>query len=239
MMNTGFRIHSVFYFNFLESLLHHYLETYKSVNFIQIGANDGKRFDPIYEFVKYNGTRVKGYVVEPVKDYYEDLCANYKNHPNIMPLNVAIHNTLQETSIYKVGKAFESMVPEFALGIASFDKNHHKKTHIPSEYIIEEKVKCMSLEIMIETYQIKQLDVLILDAEGYDYEILMQIDYKKVTPAIIHFEHGLKTGTMTKNQFDELKVVLQSNNYQLFVDTGDVTAYKLDIFFNTASVENS
>ena len=236
LLNKGFRIQNVYYFDFLQSLLYQYLKKNKKIKFIQIGANDGKRFDPIYEFVKHNKDAVVGYVIEPIKDYYNDLCVNYKDFPKIKPLNFAIHNTLQSTKIYKVGKEFEALVPEFALGIASFDKDHHKKTKIPSEYIVEETVDCISLETMLTQYKVNMLNLLILDAEGYDYEILKGIDFNKTSPEILHFEHGLKAGTMKKGQFMELKNLLNQNNYQLFISESDVTAFKVDIMFNPDSV---
>lgn len=125
----------MYHFNFLNSLLYQFIKKNKELNFIQIGANDGKRFDPIHEFIKYNKHFVEGLVVEPVKDYYNQLCETYKEYPKIKPLNLAIHNSLKKTFIFKVGKEFEAKVPEFALGIASFDNEHHKKTNIASKYI--------------------------------------------------------------------------------------------------------
>lgn len=227
----GFKLNNIFYFNYLESILYQYILKYKKINFIQIGANDGKRFDPIHEFIKYNKANVSGYVVEPVNDYFIDLCKTYKDYPNITPLKLAIHNTLSETIIYKIAKEYEKKVPEFALGIASFNSDHHIKTNIPSEFLIEEKVKCLSFNDLMDKYNIKDLNLLVLDTEGYDYNILMNIDFDKVSPSIIHFEHGLKSGTMTMEQFEELKTLLYKKDYQIFVSEADVTAIKTLLFY--------
>lgn len=231
MLKKGFKINNVFYFNFLESILYQYILKYKSINFIQIGANDGKRFDPIYEFIKYNKNSIHGYVLEPVGDYFLDLCKNYEKYSNIVPLNFAIHNDLSETSIYRVSKEYEERVPEFALGIASFNRYHHEKTKIPSEFIVEERVRCISIKDLVSSYNIKNLDLLVIDTEGYDYEILINIDFNLISPSIIHFEHGLKSKTMTNEQFLKLKTVFYENDYQLFVSEGDVTAIKTFLFY--------
>ncbi|WET01233.1 FkbM family methyltransferase [Flavobacterium sp. YJ01] len=230
ILKKGFRFSNVFYFNFLESALYQFLLKNKNINFIQIGANDGKRFDPIYEFIKYNKANVRGFVVEPVSDYFRDLCNNYKEYPNIVPLNYAIHNDLTEATIYKIAKEYESSVPEFALGIASFDPNHHLKTNIPKEFLTEEKVKCLSMLALIEKYDIKDVDLLILDTEGYDYYILKSIDFDKISPSIIHFEHGLNSNTMAIEQFEDLKELFYKKGYQLFVEKGDVIAIKTLLF---------
>jgi FkbM family methyltransferase len=227
----GFRINNIFYFNYLESLLYQYILKYKSINFIQIGANDGKRFDPIHEFITYNKDNISGYVIEPIYDYFMELCDTYKDYPNIKPLNFAIHNDLSEAIIYKVAKEFEGIVPEFALGIASFDQNHHKKTNIPSKFLLEEKVKCMSISDLMECYSVVDVNLLVLDTEGYDYNILINIDFNIIAPSIIHFEHGLKSGTMSIDQFEELKTLFNKNDYQLFVNETDVTAIKTFLFY--------
>ena len=56
--------------------------------FVQIGANDGVRFDNLYNFVTNNNC--KGLVVEPIKDYFERLALNYRDYPDIIPVNVAV-----------------------------------------------------------------------------------------------------------------------------------------------------
>jgi FkbM family methyltransferase len=235
-LKRGYRIQSVYRFNFLDSLLYQYLRKYKKINFIQIGANDGKRFDPIHEFIIINKHDVSGLVLEPVNNYYTNLCETYKNYPRIKPMNLAIHNTLKETSIYKIGKEFEEKVPEFALGVASFNNKHHLRTNIPSKYIVEEKVNCISLNKLFETNSIEKLSLLVIDTEGYDYEILTNINFDILSPDILHFEHGLKSGTMSVNQFKEVKKLLKTNKYQLFIEEANATAYKSDILLAPLSM---
>lgn len=231
LLKRKFKVNNVFNFNFFEDVLYQLIKKKNTVSFIQIGANDGKRFDPIYEFIKYNANKIQGFVIEPVKDYYQQLEITYKDFPLVKPLHYAIHNNLKETVIYKVGKQFESEVPEFALGIASFDKDHHKKTNIPSKFIVTESVKCKSLQEIIKEHKIEGLDILLLDTEGYDYEILTNINFDEISPSVIRFEHGLASGTMQNKQFEKLKQLLNYNDYQLIVDASDVTAIKTMLLY--------
>ena len=56
------------------------------------------------------------------------------------------------------------------------------------EWIATEDVKCVSLDSLLVKYNINNIDLLIIDAEGYDYEII------KAIPFIIRclpFETGL------------------------------------------------
>ncbi len=48
---------------------------------IQIGANDGSRFDELNIFIKKY--KIKSILVEPINEYFEDLKKNYKNIQNL------------------------------------------------------------------------------------------------------------------------------------------------------------
>lgn len=78
LLKKQFRLENVFNFNFFNQLLYLVLKKNKQIKYVQIGANDGVRFDLMYQFLKYNSAVTEGLVVEPVKDYYNDLVMNYK-----------------------------------------------------------------------------------------------------------------------------------------------------------------
>jgi hypothetical protein len=58
------------------------------VFFVQIGANDGKTEDYLYDFVCRGGWR--GILVEPVRPVFEKLQRNYRDVPDLTFENVAI-----------------------------------------------------------------------------------------------------------------------------------------------------
>ncbi len=213
-----------------ESFLYRHLAVHKTLTFLQIGANDGKMNDPIYDFNIKNKDTVMGYVLEPLPDIYELLVKNYKDCHNIKPFNLAIHSTESEMYLHRVHPKFTSAVPLFARGIASFDKNHWKKTTlIPNEKFMEEvKVKCISFTEFIKSNSIKHLDLLLLDTEGYDYEIIMSIDFKKIKPKIIRFEHGVRNNIMSPEKFLKVCEYLNSKGYQIIAESYDATAYHIN-----------
>ena len=55
---------------------------------VQIGSNDGKRFDQLNLFLKKYKTRA--ILVEPVKEYFNKLKLNYNNQKHIVFENIAI-----------------------------------------------------------------------------------------------------------------------------------------------------
>ena len=68
--------------------------------FVQIGANDGVRFDSLYSFVTNHSC--SGIVVEPLPDMFARLRTNYADYPQIIPVNKAIHETARTLSLFRV-----------------------------------------------------------------------------------------------------------------------------------------
>lgn len=213
-----------------ESFLYRHLAVHKSLTFIQIGANDGVMNDPIYQFNIDNKSVVSGFALEPLPDVYMKLVENYRESSNIKTFNLAIHSNESEMILHRVNPKFSDKVPDFARGIASFNQDHWRKTTlVPDENYMEEvKVKCISFADFIKLNSIKIIDLLLLDTEGYDYEILMSIDFNSFRPKIIRFEHGVRNNIMPTEDFKNLCSYLNSFGYQIIAESYDATAYLLD-----------
>lgn len=213
-----------------ESFLCRHIEVHGTLSFVQIGANDGVMNDPIFKFIQNNKNRVSGFVLEPLPDIFSNLVTNYQAFPTIKPLNLAIHNTETEMLLYRVKPEHLSKVPAFAKGIASFDPNHWRKTSLvpDQDFMRSEIVKCISYSQLLKEYDIDEIDLLLIDTEGYDYEILMGMDFSDVKPRIIRFEHGLRDRVMPQSNFLEVVERLNSNGYQIIAESYDATAYLLD-----------
>ncbi|RYE29766.1 MAG: hypothetical protein EOP48_32405, partial [Sphingobacteriales bacterium] len=136
------------YFIPLEQLFYKFL--HKDFFFVQIGANDGVRFDPIYHLVTKE--KVNGVVLEPLSDLYKELVENYKNYPGILPVNKAVHANEKVMTLYRVNR--EKDYPEWTKGTASFKKDHHKLGNIKDADIIEERVQCFTWGELIKEYRI-------------------------------------------------------------------------------------
>jgi FkbM family methyltransferase len=213
-----------------ESFLYRHLAVHKKMTFLQIGANDGIMNDPIYQFNLENRDVVSGFVLEPLPDIFERLVENYKKCPGIKPFNLAIHSTQSEMVLHRVKQDRVSEVPEFSRGIASFDEDHWKKTELvpDADYMEQVKVKCISFADFMKSNAIGELDLLLIDTEGYDYEIIMSIDFTKVRPKIIRFEHGVRNNVMSPDDFMRVCTHLNSFGYQIIAESYDATAYLLE-----------
>lgn len=191
--------------------------------FVQIGANDGISFDPIYNLVTKE--KVRGIAIEPMPDIFVQLKKNYEKNPQVKLLNIAIHKDQNQMKLYRVDPQKKGY-PNWTKGTPSFNKSHHNLSNIPDCDIVEEIVKCISFDELIDKYSIKKIDLLQIDTEGYDSEIIKMIDFTKINPTIISFEHGMRQGIMNMAQFVECQNLLFQNNYNIIILDNDAIAYK-------------
>ena len=205
----------------------HFLDLYfslvKNPFFVQIGANDGYTGDPIYPFVtKYH---LRGICVEPQPDVFKKLQETYRKYPNVKCVNALIGEKLAPFYVVKKEVKTENNWI-FLSGAASFNKETIKgslKRHIrgdPENYIQEVNLPIISFEELVK--DIKKIDLLQIDAEGYDYEILKMMNFKKFSPQIINLE----SRHFSDKTREECERLLTNNGYQFFRDKSDTCAYK-------------
>jgi FkbM family methyltransferase len=188
-------------------------------SFVQIGANDGVEFDDLYEFVIQRSSR--GLVVEPLPDFYERLRFNYKQFPEIKPVRIAVHSTFDTCIIYRVDPERAHELKGWAAGIASLDKNHHKKLHIPSTYIVEETVPAKPLMGLLDDNGIEKIDLLQIDTEGFDAQVVSMIDFSRIVPTIIKFEHR----HLSKRDRSLTEAILSRQGYQIFHEKNNTVGF--------------
>ena len=220
------------YFDF-KKFIYSYSLNKNIINFVQVGGNDGVINDPIYDLCKKFPNKFYGHIFEPVTEYFNDLKINYNFSKNIRFYNLAIHNSLKSTIIHKVQKKYLNRVDNLAKGIASFEKDwwKTKSNFIKDPKMMEEvQVNCVDVNYITEKLNLDFIDVLIIDTEGYDYEILKNFDFNRIKPVIIHFEHGLRDNLMSKQQFTEIKNILIKNEYDFIYQNYDLTAYQMKNF---------
>ncbi|MFH6999063.1 FkbM family methyltransferase [Flavobacterium sp. FlaQc-57] len=199
--------------NFLEN------ETF---NFVQVGANDGISFDFLYDFVIKR--KSEGVVIEPVKEYFTELTYNYRAFPEIIKVNKAVHPTERLIVINKISPSAIQKYPDWVKGIASLDSEHHLKTGIDSNDIIQEEVKANSLmSILYHNLKNKKIDYFQVDTEGFDFEILKGLNFESYRPFMIKYE---KVNLKASDQ-NQLKVYLKRHGYFLFDEFGDTIAVNL------------
>jgi len=153
---------------------------------VQIGANDGLRFDNINKYIKQYKTN--SVLVEPIKEYFDQLKENYKDYENVFFENLAISVNNQINYLYKVKTEDLEKYGEHIKAISSYDFNHLIKHGVKKKHITKEIIKNISIKNLFEKYDF-DINLLFVDAEGYDAEIVIDLLKNSNFRPIIIFEY--------------------------------------------------
>lgn len=164
----------------------------EKISVVQIGSNDGVSGDPLFQHIKKNQLW-EVLFVEPVPYVFTQLKQNYGNASRFTFENAGINKDGTNQTFYSVGKkAFSenpNLDPKYNQ-IGSFDKDQVLKlsqSHI-DDYIEGIEVNCLTINQLFQKNNIETLDLLHIDAEGYDWKVLSQLNLNKFQPTIISFE---------------------------------------------------
>jgi FkbM family methyltransferase len=205
----------------LDFVIAHLMLTEPAPFFVQIGANDGISNDPLHKFVTRFGW--KGILLEPVPSIFAILERTYKNYPNVKLINAALAERDGRRTMYTV-RVDDSTSPG-ASQLSSLKREqllkHQESITDVSSRIEEQVVECISFATLLQQAETAKVDLLQIDAEGYDFAILNLIDFKQTRPSIIAYEHA----HMSKEEEEETAAKLVGEGYQLARGQLDTVAY--------------
>jgi FkbM family methyltransferase len=199
----------------------------KIENFLQIGSNDGEKNDPIWPLLKKY--ILKGILVEPFENNFIKLVSNYSSQIPYSStfffeqVGISSENQIQEFYYVKDIKQFE---PDWYDQIGSFDKATFFKNIdvVPalSDRVGIKSIECVTVDQILTKHSFTKIDLIHIDAEGYDYKILKSIDFKKWQPKFLLFE----TDWMTNYEVKDLERFLRNEGYSLYYEGIDCIAIK-------------
>jgi len=190
--------------------------------FIGIGANDGVTHDPLYPFVRNFGWR--GIMVEPIPEAFAALQRNYAGYGDVTLIQAAVGASDGTGTIYTV----EASDPESMMMTlhSSFSRDmllRGKRWHPRLEArIVEREVPVLSLTTLVTKARGQAIDVLKIDAEGYDLEILKSVDLLNLSPRLILAEHA----NLSRGQKIQMADILLDCGYRIAMTSLDMLGYK-------------
>ena len=173
-------------------------------------------------------------LVEPVPHNISAIKENLKEFKNIHLEPVAVASVRETKDFFFVkATSINKLKKHWASGIGSFNKNH-LLNHRTKRFLIEEDdidkipIKTVKFEDLIEKYSITEIDKILIDVEGYEYEILRDMDLKKVRINSILFEYKHFDGYQkTGEKLEEILKKFEENNYKTSkVDEENILAIK-------------
>jgi len=199
------------------------------VDFIQVGANDGLRWDPVRRFILRDDWR--GVLVEPLYPVYKMLIENYayKKRGGLFFENCVVSDQNDEhIDFWSYSNEFLDPLPIekklYYLRASSLYRDHVKnfldKSDNMDNAVVSYKTRCMTLRVLIDKYfPSQQLDLVFVDAEGHDDYVIRTIDFDRCKPKAIFYEsHNLGTRS------EELADYLSQKGYDITNLVGDTVA---------------
>jgi hypothetical protein len=203
--------------------------------FIQIGANDGVKFDPLYEAIgqKLLEARWIGLQVEPTPTLFANLTALHRNASGWSFYNGAMaDSTLCINGTVTFMESPKSGVDQ--IWWKQGQVNTLLANTIHQKVLIPQDRPCLtSFESLLTGYASPEflrhtlknskytVDLLQIDVEGFDDKVIGLIDWNTLSPHCIHFESYHINATSVTS-------LLVGNGYTLRVNTMDTLACRVE-----------
>ena len=186
------------------------VSTFKT--FVEIGANDGKKNDPLYPYIISHGWR--GILVEPDPANFKKLKENYRSFERLIFENTGIGPEQGELLFYKI-KDITDQEPGWYDQVGSFDKKTFLKNisygNGLDQRLVAEPLPVITFDQLLKKNNFGTPDLLHIDAEGFDYRILRSIDFTKYEICLVLFEGEW----MTKTELKEIVQYLRRHDYRV------------------------
>jgi FkbM family methyltransferase len=184
------------------------------LTFVQIGANDGKRGDPMHSLVRQYDLR--GLLVEPQQGPFRRLRRNYADVDGLIFENVAIAED--------EGPIEMTTTARHTLGTMVPDRNILQIR--PKRDLEKITVTGRQLGPMLLQHGIERFDILQIDTEGYDYRVLRQVDLAARNVTIVNMEFYCLPVTERLAACAQLDAA----GFAVFFGHMDLLAVKRDVF---------
>jgi len=191
-----------------------------SLSFVQVGAFDGVSCDPIREFVVRHDWR--GVLLEPQPEAFAELVRNYGDRAGLIFRNAAVAESAGHLTLHTVDA---EGLPAWCGGLASFSRDSIEK-HEPlvpglSRRIVSRQVPTVTFDEVLDALGAPELHVLQIDTEGFDAEVVGMFPFRRMRPAVVHFERK----HLSPTALDRCLSRLSGFGYRFAYDGGeDMTA---------------
>jgi len=175
---------------------------------VQIGSNDGVSGDPFYSIICER--RFRAVLVEPVPEVFEKLLRTHGDRDGVTCVNAAISPSGGTFPFFVVDNS-DGVFPDYFDQLGSFDRGviERQSRDFPnvSNRIRQISVPCLSFSLLCENEKLARVDVIHIDAEGYDLQILDSINLNGVQNRLLIFEHSHLDLSAYRNCLKRLKTM--------------------------------
>ncbi|MEM1322318.1 MAG: FkbM family methyltransferase [Bacteroidota bacterium] len=172
----------------LNHLIVRFSQNHPKVNLLMIGAHEGLPADIVYRYIHLNDW--SGLLVEPQREAFQLLKKSFRHHPRLRFENVAVSDEPGQRRFYYL-ESTGPPLPAWANQLSSFHSEVPKAVlaDYPPARLVSQDIACTTINHLLDKHQFTQLDFLMIDTEGHDFEILKVLDFQRWRPAFIVYEH--------------------------------------------------
>ena len=210
------------YNTFFEGILFSHLANKKNLTIVQVGANDGVKGDPLYNFILRFNDKIKLLAIEPQVEVFKKLKENYSKINNVFFSQSAIGDG-SEKEFY----SFNSNYSKFHSTKNTFDRHSSfEKEHL-LKYLRNQSIKEKDFDFYINTNKIKsvtlseaifeskanfsEIDVLQIDTEGHDDLVIYNSSINKYKYKFINYEFK----QLSEERLNKLHLFLKKHGYEI------------------------
>lgn len=197
---------------------------------VQIGAFTG--MDDVHHIL-LKETNVNALLIEPVPWYFEKLKKNYSSikNPKRIQFDNRVINTYNGECDFHCVKDLnynynynieKNWGPEISGTKLNMIKEHEKFLKNESFEYETLKLKCITTSTLLQEYNINKIEFLKIDAEGLDFDLLINWPFQKVAPKYIKFEACHLDGHVNKKtKIETINRFLNEKKYS-FLNAGEM-----------------
>lgn len=181
-------------------------ESQPQFSILQVGAFDGVSNDPVHDVIRAC-PGVRAVLLEPQPGPFADLQRLWRDDARVLPRQAALAGECGERPLFVIAPGYAHLHP-FPGQVSSFSRGH---VETACRRYVWRPSPAMVTAIMVPTVDWPTLvaehgpfDLVAIDAEGYDGEILHQMDLSAALPSIVVYEHGNLTRAMQRRCLDRL-----------------------------------
>jgi FkbM family methyltransferase len=199
------------------------ISLHKDFTLVSVGANNGLFVEELvyFDILKKDWNCL---FIEPVKESFDKLIENYNEH---YPLNTFKYENSAIFIEDGTGELITSKNDD-SFGMCSFFR--HKNTNSVSI-----PVNLKTFKTILDKHEIKHVDFLKVDCEGFDYEVILQLLDMQILPKLILFEDimlGATPNDVIKGVRgkSECLTVLRTLRYNIITDVPEVEFESSNMF---------
>lgn len=176
-----------------DAVLDAFGRSHPRASFVQVGSNDGVRFDPISRQLRVRAWH--GLMVEPLPWLFTRLEANFGGFRRLQLVNAAVGDHDGTQPLYHLAPHEGPLgdLPPWYDALGSF-RREVVLSHVGAIPDVEDRLRVtevatLTFASLCERHGVDAIDLLHVDTEGYDAEILAMVDLDRWRPAVVLFEH--------------------------------------------------